>query len=197
MHPSIAKASTWLSRNTREYAGRSLLFLVFVSLTACSTAPAIKEGTRDSRIRIEQTGEAPSPPNPVAPPLPASGTTTRETPAPAAPEQTEEPFAERNIYFPFGDTKISPNSLRKLQRHAQFMKQNPKRRVTLIGYSEGFGSRNYTLAIMEGHLAAVSAQLQEFGVEKSRIRRIISGDKGSQKSCEGSTCRQRVEIRFR
>lgn len=76
------------------------------------------------------------------------------------------------------------------------MKQNPKRRVTLIGYSEGFGSRNYTLAIMEEHLAAVSAQLQEFGVEKSRIRQIIFGGKGSQKSCEGSSCRQRVEIRF-
>jgi peptidoglycan-associated lipoprotein len=169
---------------------------VFVCLTACSTAPANKEDARSSRVRIEQPRATPSPPNPVAPPPPASGATTREAPTPAGPEQPEEPFAERNIYFPLGDAKLSPNSLRKLQRHAQFMKQNPKRRVTLIGYSEGFGSRNYTLAIMEEHLAAVSAQLQEFGVEKSRIRQIIFGGKGSQKSCEGSTCRQRVEIRF-
>lgn len=198
MPPSIARLSTWLSRNTREYAGNSLLSLVFAALTACSAAPVTKQGAPGSHVRVEQARETPNPanPSPVDPPPPASGSTSRETPAPAKPEQTEESLAEKSIYFPVGDAKISPNSLRKLQRHAQFLKQNPKRTVTLIGYSEGFGSRNYTLAIMEGRLAAVSAKLQDFGVEKSRIRPIIFGGKGSQKSCEGSICRQRVEIRF-
>lgn len=169
---------------------------MFASLTACSVTPATKEGTRNPVVRTEQARETPSPAKPVDPPPVASGTTIHETPTPARLVQAEEPLAEKSIYFLFGDAKLSPKSLRKLQRHAQFLKQNPKRTVTLIGYSESFGSRNYMLAIMEGRLAAVSAQLQEFGVEKARIRRIIFGGKGSQKSCEGPACRQRVEIQF-
>jgi peptidoglycan-associated lipoprotein len=200
LHPSIAGVSTWLSRNTREYAGSHLLFLVLAALTACSGAPATpvaKEGARSTVTRIEQPGETPSAAKPVEPPPPATNTLAHESPNTGSSERSAEHLAEKSIYFLVGDSTLSPSSLQKLQRHAQYLKQNPKRRATLIGYSESFGSRNYTLAIMEGRLAAVSAQLQEFGVEKSRIRRIISGDKGSQKSCEVSTCRQRVEIRFR
>jgi len=169
---------------------------VFASLTACSVTPATKEGARSPVVRTEQPRETPSPVKSIDPPPVASGTTTHETPVPASPMPAEEPLAEKRIYFLVGEAKLSPNSLRKLQRHAQFLKQNPKRTVTLIGYSESFGSRNYMLAIMEGRLAAVSAQLQEFGVEKARIRQIIFGGKGNQKSCEGPSCRQRVEIQF-
>jgi peptidoglycan-associated lipoprotein len=194
--PSIAGVETWRSRITRKYAGSSLLFLVFAALSACSGAPATKESALGAVTRAEPAGETPKAARSVESPPPATETTPPETTSPASPERPAEPIAERSIYFLLGDSRISPNGLRKLQGHAQYLKQNPKRTVTLLGYSESFGSRNYTLAIMEGRLSAVSAQLQKFGVEKSRIRQIIFGGKGRQKSCEGSTCRQRVEIQF-
>jgi peptidoglycan-associated lipoprotein len=172
---------------------------VLASLTACSgthAKPVAKEGAQNTVASIEQARETPSAVNPVAPPPAATESTTEAATPPASPKRPAEPLAERSIDFLVGDSTLSPNNLRKLQRHAQYLKQNPKRTVTLIGYSESFGSRNYTLAIMERRLAAVSGQFQELGVEKSRIRRIIFGGKGSQKSCEEATCRQRVEIQF-
>lgn len=126
-----------------------------------------------------------------------------DAPSGAAPESPritgeapKEPPSEQNIYFPVGNSRISPSGLLKLEKHAQYLRQNPKRTVTLIGHSESFGSRNYTLAIMEARLATVAAKLHELGVEKSRIRQIVFGSQGNQKSCTAAICRQRVEIQF-
>ncbi|HLO63556.1 MAG TPA: OmpA family protein [Azonexus sp.] len=125
---------------------------------------------------------------------PAAGAAD-ESPRPSRARPPESP-SEQNIYFAQGNSSISPGGLQKLQRHAQYLRQNPKRTVTLIGHSENFGSRNYTLAIMEEKLAAVAAKLHELGVEKSRIRQIVFGSQGIQKSCTAAICRQRVEIQF-
>lgn len=137
----------------------------------------------------ETSGQEESAPKPEA-----VGTT--EAVRPTTKEIAKEPSSDQNIYFPVGDSHLSASGLQKLQKHALYLRQNPKRTATLIGYSESFGSRTYTLAIMEQRLATVADQLHELGVEKSRIRRIIFGTKGRQKSCTANVCRQRVEIQF-
>lgn len=172
-----------------------LLSLALASLTACSGMPKNTPPESVQRAPANQTPQAVSTPS-------GEEESTESTSEPAgdarriAKETQKEPPAEQNIYFPVGNSHISPNGLQKLQRHAQYLRQNPKCAVTLIGHSESFGSRNYTLAIMEKRLATVAAKLHELGVEKSRIRQIVFGSQGNQRSCTTAICRQRVEIQF-
>lgn len=172
-----------------------LLSLALASLTACAGVPKNTPPKAALPALANQTPQAVSTPSgdeesAESPSDPVDGA-PRITKPP-----TQEPPSEQNIYFPVGNSHISPGGLQKLQRHVQYLRQNPKRTVTLIGHSESFGSRNYTLAIMEERLATVAAKLHELGVEKSRIRQIVFGSQGNQKSCTAAICRQRVEIQF-
>ncbi|MCG2578567.1 OmpA family protein [Dechloromonas sp. XY25] len=172
-----------------------LLSLALALLSACSGVP------RNTGPEVSLPATTDQQPPAVAT-LPDEKETAESPPGPTddsspiAEGTAKEQSSERNIYFPVGNAHIALSGLQKLERHALYLRQNPKRTVTLIGHSESFGSRNYTLAIMEKRLATVAAKLHELGVEKSRIRQIIFGSQGNQRSCTAAICRQRVEIQF-
>jgi len=126
--------------------------------------------------------------------------TSQETQVvPPAPEKVMDRALtdENNIYFTAGTTTIDQEGKDKLHRHAQNLKQNPKKRLILTAHTDDSGSRNYNLAIAEDRLMAVYKLLRSYGVPAKQIRRNrINGAKRPQ-ACQSAVCRlqmRRVDL---
>lgn len=100
--------------------------------------------------------------------------------------------SENNIYFAFGGVSVSRLERAKLQQHADYLKANPDKSVTLIGYTDDLGSRSYNIAIAEQRVAAVRKLLRKYRVPGSQIRRYSVGNEKTPKICKTSQCRQKM-----
>ncbi len=96
------------------------------------------------------------------------------------------------IFFPPGSTTVDATGKEKLRQHADRLKQNPKAFVTLVGYTDGQGSRNYNLAIAEERLTAVNKLLRTYGVSPGKIRHNRIGSVKTPTACTSADCRQKL-----
>lgn len=142
------------------------------------------------------------------PPAPAQpATEARPTPSPdrskvTRPRATEAPATavldpENNIFFKDNELRLDPEDGQKLQRHAQRLKDNPKLRVTLVGYADDQGSRSIQLAKAEQRLDAVFQSLRRMGVPVRQLKRYPVGREKTSPGCNMADCRdnmRRVEL---
>jgi outer membrane protein OmpA-like peptidoglycan-associated protein len=63
--------------------------------------------------------------------------------------------------------RSSTTLAKKLRQHAEYLKQNPKTVVTLVGYVDDAGSRSYNLAITEQRILAVKQLLRTYGTPQA------------------------------
>jgi len=138
-------------------------------------------------------------PMPSDEPLPVvavSSTSLVEVPTPAPPvseKATHSPESEENnIFFAPRLVIVDDMEKEKLQRHADRLKSNHKEIVSLKGYSDNQGSRNYNLAITEERLMAVEKLLLSYGVSPRQIRRNRSDSVKAPRPCTTPECRQRM-----
>jgi len=106
---------------------------------------------------------------------------------------------QNNIYFSLGGVTVNSRERAKLQQHASYLKEHPEQSVTLIGYTDDLGSRNYNVAIAEQRVAAVRKLLRSYRVPGGQIRRYSVGSEKTPKTCKTEQCRQkmrRVELRY-
>ncbi|WP_374683423.1 OmpA family protein [Accumulibacter sp.] len=106
---------------------------------------------------------------------------------------------ENNIYFSLGGVTVSSRERAKLQQHAAYLKENTETSVTLIGFTDDLGSRNYNVAIAEQRVAAVRKLLRAYRVPGGQIRRYSVGSEKTPKTCKTEECRRkmrRVELRY-
>ncbi|WP_313951567.1 OmpA family protein [Accumulibacter sp.] len=106
---------------------------------------------------------------------------------------------EDNIYFSLGSVTVVSREKAKLQLHAEYLKQNPDTTVTLIGYTDDLGSRNYNVAIAEQRVLSVRKLLRSYHVPGGQIRRYSVGSEKTPTACKTSLCRQkmrRVELLY-
>lgn len=114
-----------------------------------------------------------------------------ETPATAALDP------ENNIFFKDNELRLDPEDGQKLQRHAQRLKENPKLRVTLVGFADDQGSRSFQLAKAEQRLDAVFQSLRRMGVAVRQLKRYPVGREKTNPGCNAADCRnnmRRVEL---
>jgi len=145
-------------------------FLATLALFGFSTLPAQAEGNGGGGAKSEQSGNA--------------DTAIIEA---------------NNIYFQLRSTAVDEAGKLKLREHANQLRQNPKKRVTLIGHMDDLGSRNYNLAITEERLMAVSNQLRAYGVSAHQIRRTRVTSDSSPTPCRNEACRaltRMVELKY-
>ena len=113
-------------------------------------------------------------------------------------EQTIEPVSEEsNIFFLLRSTTVDEAGKEKLRRHADRLKSNPMETVSLVGYTDDQGSRNYNLAITQERLLVVEKLLKSYRVPARQIRRKRIGSLKSSPACKTDRCRQqmrRVEL---
>lgn len=120
--------------------------------------------------------------------------------APAPPAIKAEPIAalvaaaseDNTIFFASGSNTVDDIGKQKLRQHAEYLKQNPMKLVTLLGSTDRQGSRSYNLALVEERLMAVNKLLRTYGVSSRQIRRNRIGNGKNQAPCTSTDCRQEM-----
>lgn len=151
-------------------------------LAACGVASTTERRT-DDNATVKNTGLSRS----VAPDEAAAQDRAAPTlPPPVGAEQ-------HWILFPPRMTGVDAQGKEKLRDCAEYLKQNPKKTVTLIGYSDNQGSKSYNLALTEQRIAAVASTLRAFGTEPGQIRRNRSQSvQAGAAACRNDECRRQM-----
>lgn len=151
-------------------------------LAACGVAPTADRQT-DGTPPVQKTGDSRKPAPDEAT---AQERLAATQPPPAGAEQ-------HWILFPPRMTSVDAQGKDKLRACAEYLKQNPKKTVTLIGYSDNQGSKSYNLALTEQRIAAVSSVLRAFGAEPGQIRRNRSQSvQAGAAACRNDECRRQM-----
>jgi peptidoglycan-associated lipoprotein len=82
----------------------------------------------------------------------------------------------RVFYFDYDKAVLQPESLAILEQHAAFLKNSPDRRVTIDGFTDERGTREYNLALGERRADAVATFLVSQGVRRSQIDVVSYGE---------------------
>ena len=157
---------------------RPLCILAALAITGCVTAP---------------------PPPPPTVSAPAAAPTVASEPASTEAQVIASVELEYSVFFERGSTEVDDVGKALLRRHAERLKANRKERVTLIGHTENFGSREYSVAIADERVDAVYSLLRKFGVSSRQLRRYSAGMEKTRKACQSQECRplmRRVELKY-
>jgi peptidoglycan-associated lipoprotein len=82
----------------------------------------------------------------------------------------------RVFYFDYDKATLQSESLAVLELHAVFLRNNPDRRVTIDGFTDERGTREYNLALGERRADAVATFLVSQGVRRSQIDVVSYGE---------------------
>ncbi len=130
------------------------------------------------------------------PPAPAASTAS--PPRSARPEAAPPLNFDNNVYFDLGKANISDRGYQTLASHAERLKADRKIVVTLVGHTDGVGSRAFNLALGDARVEAVAKYLRSQGVANSQIRRLSLGGE-TRSDCRSEECRRslrKVELTY-
>jgi len=82
----------------------------------------------------------------------------------------------RVFYFDYDKASLQPESLAILEQHAAFLRNNPERRVTIDGFTDERGTREYNLALGDRRANAVRDYLVSRGIGTDRLRTVSYGE---------------------
>jgi len=82
----------------------------------------------------------------------------------------------RVFYFDYDKATLQSESLAVLELHAVFLRNNADRRVTIDGFTDERGTREYNLALGERRADAVATFLVSQGVRRSQIDVVSYGE---------------------
>lgn len=130
-----------------------------------------------------------------------------DTPKPAAPTaETKDPVASlqsqgrlilRDLDFESGDVGAAPKPSDSLDALAAFLRDNPTRRIALVGHTDNTGPLDVNIAISLKRASAVRDRLiQDYGIDASRLEQHGVGFLApvqSNATPEGREANRRVE----
>lgn len=107
---------------------------------------------------------------------------------------------ENSVFFALASTVVDDAGREVLRRHAARLQSDPKLTVTLSGYTDDLGSREYNVALGQKRVDAVEQELRALRVPAKQIRKRTYGyEKARPQRCVNDTCRQslrRVELSY-
>lgn len=151
----------------------------------------------------DNMGDAP-PEDAARPPLPSSETNASEPANPVSPGHDSAADAwplqtKVLVQFDSNSYEIGSKYTKLLDRVAAYLKRHPEQSVTLQGYSDNIGAKDYNLFISEYRALVVKYYLVGKGAPAERIQILGMGEGhpvGSNDSSEGRRNNRRVEIRL-
>jgi outer membrane protein OmpA-like peptidoglycan-associated protein/type II secretory pathway predicted ATPase ExeA len=151
----------------------------------------------------DDTGEAP-PEAAVKPSLPSSETNAPEPANPATPgnDSAADVWPLQTgamVQFDSNSYVIGPEYAKLLDRVAAYLERHPGQRVSLQGYSDNIGNRDYNLFISKYRALVVEYYLIGKGVPAERMQILGMGEGypvGSNDTPEGRRHNRRVEIKL-
>jgi len=102
-----------------------------------------------------------------------------------------------NIFFDFNSAELKEESKPELDRLVNFLKKNPKLRITLAGHTDIVGTEEYNQKLSERRAKAVADYLIRKGINPSRINVVGYGSKkpiAPNDTEEGRAKNRRVEV---
>jgi outer membrane protein OmpA-like peptidoglycan-associated protein len=103
------------------------------------------------------------------------------------------------VQFDSNSYVIGPEYAILLDRVAAYLERHPKQRVSLLGYSDNIGNRDYNLFISKYRALVVKYYLIGKGVPAERMQILGMGagnSSGSYDTMEGRRHNRRVEIKL-
>lgn len=131
---------------------------------------------------------------PIAAPLPA----TRIESAPVASRSTD--ILHDDISFEVGRKGLTDDGKAALQRHAEFLKNEPDWGVLVQGYTDQQGSMSFNKILGLKRADTVKQQLIALGVPEAAIRTVSLGEEGALCIDKSDVCRRmnrRVHLEMR
>ncbi|AWK14704.1 peptidoglycan-associated lipoprotein Pal [Candidatus Fukatsuia symbiotica] len=89
--------------------------------------------------------------------------------------QMQELQANKTVYFGLDKYDVNAGFMDMLNKHANFLRDNPKFKVTVEGYADERGTPEYNIALGERRANAVGMYLQGKGVSADRISIVSYG----------------------
>lgn len=80
------------------------------------------------------------------------------------------------IYFEFDQSDLSDESRNILSNNADWLKDDPERRLTIEGHTDEVGTPEYNLGLGERRARAAKDYLVRLGVEADRVKIITYGE---------------------
>ncbi|MDZ5603529.1 OmpA family protein [Pseudomonas sp. RP23018S] len=74
-----------------------------------------------------------------------------------------------DVLFDFNKAQLKSSALPNITKLAQFLAENPERKVIVEGYTDSVGSASYNLSLSDRRAGAVSTALVRAGVDPARI----------------------------
>jgi peptidoglycan-associated lipoprotein len=167
---------------------------LFLSLGLVLLLAACASGVKLNEVPVEDKtgGKASIAPDPVMPPpvsaAPASaGPVASEaksvvvlvdsTAASASANLSSGPAGNvsKVIFFDYDSYVVKSEFQNTLEAHAQFLKTNPKAKVSLEGHTDERGGREYNLALGQKRADAVRQRLSLLGVQESQVESVSFG----------------------
>ncbi|WP_312932494.1 OmpA family protein [Pseudomonas sp.] len=74
-----------------------------------------------------------------------------------------------DVLFDFNKAELKSSALPNVTKLAQFLAENPERKVIVEGYTDSVGSASYNLSLSDRRAGAVSTALVRAGVDPARI----------------------------
>ncbi len=118
--------------------------------------------------------------------------------APLASRSTD--ILHDDIHFEIGRKGLSDDGKAALQRHAEFLKNEPDWGVVLQGYTDQQGSMSFNKILGMKRAETVKQQLISLGVPESAIRTVSLGEEGALCIDNSDVCRRmnrRVHVELR
>ena len=113
-------------------------------------------------------------------------------------DRTEE--LQGLFYFDFDQAIVKRQGHIELNKHAQFLSNNPRTRIRLEGHADERGTREYNLALGERRANAIRGYLTRQGASRSQIEVISFGEENpvrAGKDERSYALNRRVEIVYR
>jgi len=79
------------------------------------------------------------------------------------------------IFFDYDSYVVKPEFQSTIDAHAQFLKANPRAKVSLEGHTDERGGREYNLALGQKRADAVRQSLSLLGVQESQVESVSFG----------------------
>ena len=85
------------------------------------------------------------------------------------------PDLTRSVYYEFDEFDVRPEYHAVVERHAKWLRANPRARLTIEGNADERGSREYNLALGQRRAESVARMMLIFGVRPEQIEAVSFG----------------------
>ncbi len=114
----------------------------------------------------------------------------------AAKSNARSPAETLNVLFAFGRSDLNSTAQTDLRPLVKKLRENRKLTVSLEGYADSVGARDYNLVLSQKRVESVRRYLVDNGIEPSRIRAVGLGPVADGRTPEEQAKSRRVTVKL-